>query len=256
MYEIVPRTFPNPLMVLFGTGHLLLSVGHEPDGSAAVLGITDSGEPHPIGERVGNAAAAGLLKGSTGQILLHFANMASALSLQTTINELIEEWTKLNADLPIPGPGGDGRAHAPFTGEQVLALAQWQTADHVHALEHCGVEMTPHADGLHCPKCKFIQTWVPRVCLAGPPPAPRAELDPKINPAYVFAEYEADPATGFPKRRSLEDKATSAVIYNLTMTLNLALRKLAAPAETLSAQEDGDIEHIHDWLDQLPDPAK
>lgn len=45
-------------------------------------------------------------------------------------------------------------------------------------------------------------------------------------------------------------------IGNLTVCLQLALEKLGAPAETLSAQQDGDLEHIHYWLDKLPLPSR
>lgn len=67
-----------------------------------------------------------------------------------------------------------------LTPEQVANVRRWQDAEHVHPLT-CGncscqspMSVIDDGTGLRCVHCKHVQTWVPEVCLAGPPDLPAA----------------------------------------------------------------------------------
>jgi len=50
---------------------------------------------------------------------------------------------------------------APFTDEEVRILKLWQENDYLHPFTCCDhLTMKPTKEGMKCPKCGRLQTWV------------------------------------------------------------------------------------------------
>jgi len=91
------NTFPNPLMVRFGSGRILMSTFDDEDGYGIVL--QDSGKIHPVGEDANLPTEKGVMP-KNGEIYLHFTNMKSALALQVTLDETMKLITGQKDSVP------------------------------------------------------------------------------------------------------------------------------------------------------------